>query len=342
MVKTLPLSAALTTLDLPGANRNLFSSFDWLTVIQRTYKPKMFVKYIECGGHVESYVIYSAVRNFLEDKICVCSYCDYFDCHVKDVQDWQALFDDIRREYPDYRIAVRNLRDEIVRQLPQLQILGKEWFHLVDVRGSQETIWNNMHDVFRRGVLRAERLGVRVSTGDKADLLKVYQMHLLLRKTKYRIFPQPYAFFEHIWRVYMEQNKGFLLCAHNPEGRLIAATMYLICADTLYYKINTSAPEASTYRPNNLLFWEGVKLAKARGLQYVDMGSSGWEQDGLALFKDRTGGKRREIMHLGFAPAGYRFSKKRILQLYTRFCTLPWMPDTVARYGASLIYPFLA
>jgi CelD/BcsL family acetyltransferase involved in cellulose biosynthesis len=342
MIKTLPLSVAVKTLDLPGFDRNLFSSLDWLTVIERTYAPKLFIKYIERDGRIQSYIIYSAVRNFLEHKICICSYCDYFDCFVQSADEWQLFFDDIRREYPMYRIAIRNLRDSAVRSLPQLQVLSKEWLHLLDARDSLENLWKKTNDSFRAAVNQARRMGVTVSVGKKSDLAHMYQMHLSLRKTKYKIFSQPYQFFENIWRVYMDNDKGFLLCAYDPDGKMIAATIYLICGDTLYYKINTSSAGSLKYRPNNILFWEGIKIAKERGLDYIDMGSSGWDQKGLALFKDHTGGKRYEITHLGFAPSNYKFSKKRILRLYTQICTLPWMPDAVVKYGAKLIYPFLA
>src|SRR5436309_2815358 len=107
-VKTIPLKEALNTLSLPGLSRNLFSSADWMQVIYQTYRTNLFVKYIERDGQVVSYIFYSAVKNFLEWKICVCSYCDYCDCQVESPQHWQAFFESIRSEYPQYRIAVRN------------------------------------------------------------------------------------------------------------------------------------------------------------------------------------------------------------------------------------------
>ncbi len=123
---------------------------------------------------------------------------------------------------------------------------------------------------------------------------------------------------------------------------MIAANVYLVCGNTLYYKFNTSSLEALSLRPNNLLFWEGIKLAKDRNLALIDMGSSGWDQKGLILFKDHTGAQTMDIVHLGYTPEGYRFSQKIILKILTRFFTLPWMPDFMVRLGSHLIYPYLA
>jgi lipid II:glycine glycyltransferase (peptidoglycan interpeptide bridge formation enzyme) len=123
---------------------------------------------------------------------------------------------------------------------------------------------------------------------------------------------------------------------------LIAANMYLICANTLYYKINTSSLEALHFRPNNLMFWEGIKFAKERGLEYVDLGSSGCEQEGLILFKNHTGAKIYDITHLGYAPPNYKFSQKRILRIMTKSFTLPFVPDFMIKMGSHWIYPYLA
>ena len=88
--------------------------------------------------------------------------------------------------------------------------------------------------------------------------------------------------------------------------------------------------------------WEGIRLAKERGLEFIDLGSSGLAQDGLVAFKDATGAKRMEIVHIGYHPEGYVFSRKRILKCYTRFFAAPWMPDRITNLGSALIYKFLA
>ncbi len=342
LVKTLPLDEAFVLLKLPNLHRNLFSSPEWLRVIRRTYNTRIFVKYIERNAAIESYMIYSVVKNFLEWKICVCSYCDYFDCHVQSVEDWQLFWEDVKGEYPAYRIAVRNLRDDVIRNNALLNFLSKERFHILDVRDSLEGVWKKTHDSFRSAMKQAERAGVKVARCDKSMLKKFYELHLSLRKNKYRLFPQPYRFFDYIWQEYMEQGKGFLLGAFDPQGRFIGGNIYLVCGDTLYYKFNTSRLDAVKLRPNNILFWEGIKLAKELKLNFIDLGSSGCEQDGLILFKNHTGAKMQDITHLGYAPPHYKYSRKIILKTMTQLFTAPWVPNFMVRWGSGIIYPYLA
>ncbi len=342
MVKTLPFHQALKSLALPDPDRNLFSSPDWQTVLYKMYTLKLFVKYISRDGKVVSYVVYSVVKNFLEWKICICSYCDYCDGHVDSTEDWRLIFQSLREEYPAYRIAVRNLRDDRVGKIPDLKELSREKFHILDLRGDLDTVWRRAHDSFRAAVRQSEKSGVVIKRCDKKELAKFYNLHLDVRKNKYHIFPQPFKFFDIIWAQYMEHDKGVLLGAYDNQGRFIAGNIYLICGNTLYYKFNTSLKDALKLRPNNLLFWEGVKYAKERGLEYVDMGSSDENQKGLILFKDHTGAVKQDIVHLGYHPQGYKFSKKRILKIIMKIFTRPWMPDFMVRAGSRIIYPFLA
>lgn len=342
MVKTLPFLEAVKTLDFSGCPTNLFSSASWAQVIIKTYGTEIFVKYIERDGRVVSSVIYSVVKNFLEWKICMLSYSDYCDGHVESLDDWKAFFDSFRSEYPNYRLALRNLRDSRVRELGELRVLSKEKFHLLDLRPQLRQVWKNTHDSFRAAVKQSEKNGVVVRRCEKKELRKFYDLHLNIRKKKYKIFPQPYRFFEMIWDEMIAKGNGVLLGAYSPAGEFIGGNIYLMCGDTFYYKFNTSSLTNLKYRPNNLLFWEGIKYAKALRCNWLDLGSSGSEQKGLILFKEHTGAQPLEITHLGYEPPGYKFSQKRILRMMTKTFTLPFVPNAAVRWGSSLIYPYLA
>ncbi|MBF0388193.1 MAG: GNAT family N-acetyltransferase [Candidatus Omnitrophica bacterium] len=342
MIRTLPLKSALQSLTLPGVDDNLFSSPAWLRVIDRAYDPKIFVKYIERNGVIESYVFYSVVKNFLEWKVCVLSYCDYCDAHINNVADWQAVFNDIKQEYPGFRIVVRSLRDEVGRASGCFKELSREHFHILDIKGGIDSVWMGLKDKFRNQVRQGGKRGLVVRPCTRVELRDFFALHVKLRKHKYGIFAQPWLFFTVIWDEFIAKGNGFLLGAFAPGGRMVGGTLFLVCGNTLYYKINTSSQDALEYRANNCLLWEGIRLAKERGLEFVDLGSSGLGQDGLAAFKDATGARRMEIVHIGYHPEGYVFSQKRILKLYTKFFAAPWMPDWITNLGSSSIYKFLA
>ena len=342
MVQTLTLQDALNKLDLPGLDRNLFSSPEWFRVLEQTYGTKFYVKYIQRDGKVDSYIFYSVVKNFLEWKICMCSYCDYSDGLISRPEDWHKFFESLREEFPEYRIAIRSLRDKDVQKSGDFHELSREKFHYMDISGSLDDVWRGFNDSARAAVNQASRKGVVVKVCEKQELKKFYDLHLGIRKNKYKVFPQPYRFFDIIWDEYMAKDKGVLLGAYDPDGTFIGGNMYLICGDTLYYKFNTSSLSALQFRPNNLLFWEGIQYARKRDLKYIDLGSSGLHQTGLIRYKEHMGAESMDIVHMGFHPEGYKFSQKRILKLMTKTFTVPWMPDFMVKVGSHIIYPFLA
>jgi hypothetical protein len=342
IVKTLPIDRALAELRFPDADRNLFSSPAWLRVIRRAYNANIFVKYIERNGIIDAYVFYTVVRNFLEWKVCVLSYCDYCDAHISSTEDWRAFFDALKAEYPGYRIVVRSLRDEPARGSGCFKELSREYFHILDLSPVEEDLWKGLKGEFRSQVRQATKRGVSVRPCTEKELEKFYWLHVRLRKSKYGIFAQPFSFFRVIWEEFIAKGNGFVLGSFLPDGRMIGGTLYLVCGDTLYYKINTSSRDALEYRSNNVLLWEGIRRAKAMGLKFLDMGSSGLHQDGLVRFKDATNAKRMEITHIGYHPEGYHFSQKRILKAYTRIFNAPFIPDVVTSWGSHLIYHYLA
>jgi len=343
-VKTLPYFEAIKTLDLPEHYNNLFSSPEWLRIIHQTYHSKLFVKYIEENKRIASCITYSVVHNFLEWKICIGSYCDYFDCSVADAKHWHMFFEDLRREYPKYRIAIRNLKDLTARECPDFNLLSKELHHEIDIRDQLDVLWREAHRSFKAACARARNKGLVIKRCPKSALDQFYRLHLRLRKNKYGLFPQPYRFFENIWQQFMQKDRGILLGAYDTKNNFVAGNIYLICGDTLFYKFSTSSLDALKLKPNNLLMWEGIKFAKERGLSCFDLGSSGLEQDGLVWFKTHICKKttQRDIHHLGFAPTNYKYSQKRILNTYTKFFTHQWMPDGMVKFGSNFIYPFLA
>jgi len=340
----MPLLEAFEVLDLPDLSANLFSSKEWLTVIDKTYQIKLFVKYIEEDGKISSAIIFSVVKNFLEWKICVGSYCDYFDCHVKSTDHWHLFFESLRSDYPEYRIAIRNLKDVTVRSCSDFKLLSKERHHQLDIRDDIDSIWKNTHRTFKSACNRARNKELVIKRCDQSTLPEFYRLHLRLRKNKYKIFPQPYRFFENIWEEYIAKDKGVLLGGYDKQGKFIAAQIFLVCGDTLFYKFSTSNLRGRIFKPNNLLMWEGIKYAKERNLNYVDLGSSGYEQEGLIWFKTHIckSMTERDIHHIGFAPENYKFSQKRILKLYTKIFTMRWVPDFMVQFGSNFIYPFLA
>lgn len=206
--------------------------------------------------------------------------------------------------------------------------------------------WARLAPAMRRAIRKAEREGVVVRPLESDDDLRSFvAMHTSLRRRRYRLLAQPPAFFEAM-RDRFGAIGGWHALGAFLDRRLVAATVYLRWRDRLYYKFNASAPEALAARPNNLLVWSGIRLARALGCTEVDLGPSDDDQPGLIRFKRGTGADESELRVVQWKPAGGSDPRAeeagRLLSTLTGLLTAPGVPDDVVRSAGTLLYRYFA
>jgi lipid II:glycine glycyltransferase (peptidoglycan interpeptide bridge formation enzyme) len=258
---------------------------------------------------------------------------------------WPPLFDALRAfELP---ISLLGLDDTVAGADARLATIKRARWHGVDLEdGGAGTLWSRLASSARRAIRKATREGVVVERVDDEHFLREFhRMHVAVRKRKYRMLAQPAAFFAAIRRQFASL-EGWLPLAAWHRGRCVAATIFLTWGDTLYYRFNTSEPEALGVRPNDLLLWEGIRLAAARGLRCVDLGRSDDDQPGLIRFKRQFGAREREIRHLRYLPPRYAGERdaetRRLLAAATHLLTEPAVPDDVTAAAGTALYRFFA
>ena len=201
----------------------------------------------------------------------------------------------------------------------------------------------NMAPVFRRGVRKAQHMGVEVRP--LPDIQDFLRLHVAVRKSKYRMLAQPALFFESIQRRFGAVGGWHALGAYHRD-QLIAATIYLRCGETLYYKFSASDQGKLALRPNNLLLWEGARLAVSLGCHTLDLGPSDDDQPGLIRFKRNTGASELELQFLNWTPPGWHHEQTKkaraLLAEVTRLLTGPNVPDEVAMRAADNLYRYFA
>jgi CelD/BcsL family acetyltransferase involved in cellulose biosynthesis len=179
--------------------------------------------------------------------------------------------------------------------------------HHLPLAGTEEEIFASLHaNQVRRNIRRAERAGVTVRRGTtEADLTGVfYGLHL---RTRHRLgVPvQPMRYFRLLWRRILEPGLGDVLIAE-VAGSPVAAAVFLASGDTCVYKYGASDERRWNARPNHLLFWEGIRWARARGCRTLDFGRTDAGDRGLREFKSRWGTAERELTYTVFADAPTR------------------------------------
>jgi CelD/BcsL family acetyltransferase involved in cellulose biosynthesis len=288
-----------------------------------------------CGG-----VPYFRISDILGERISVLPFSDYCDPLVNSTGTWRLLMDSLLLEHCP--ISLRCLHNTLPINDERFTLVKQAKWHRLDLRPTPEELWRAMHDSTRRAIRKSEREGLTVRVAQtEVELRCFFEMHLKIRKYKYGLLAQPYSFFQNIWHRFVQGQHGFLLLALHQD-KVVAADFFLVWKDTLYYKFNASLPGDLCRRPNDLLIWKGIQLAREQGLGYLDFGLSDVDQEGLVRYKRKFGTEEKNIQFLhhgcngGVSPA-VKEMRELLGKLTARF-TDQQVPDPVTERAGEDLY----
>jgi len=324
---------------------SVFHSPEWIRVLRETYG-------FEICAHVvvdridepRAGIPSCRILDFLGDRVNALPFSDFCDPLVDDRDQWNSLVDKLLKE--GSTVTVRCLHNTLPLADPRFSLVKQAGWHRLHLAPGLDAIWNGLHSSARRAIRKAERDGVVIElTREEKALRAFFEMHVKVRKYKYRLLAQPYRMFENIWRHFMEREKGFVMVAAH-HGEIIGGILFLEWRDTLYYKFNASSLSELSQRPNDLLMWESIKYAKEKGYNYLDFGLSDWDQEGLVRYKRKYATEEKTISYLRCAPNGTPIEGEKqvrsVLTQVTGLFTDESVPDSVTEKAGDILYRYFA
>ena len=324
---------------------SVFHSPAWLTVLVETYGFETgALVLLDAAGEPRAGLPFCRIDDVLGERIAALPFSDYCDPLVGTREEWDALADTLlARGCP---VTLRPLHADVPLADGRFAHPKQAKWHAIDLRPGLEAHWSRLHDSAKRNIQKAERGGVRVRAAEGPDDLQTFfELHLGVRKHKYRLLAQPYRFFENIWAGFIAPGRGRLSLAVR-EDQVIGGVLFLEWKDTLYYKFNASAPDDLGHRPNDLLMWEGITYGKARGLTSMDLGLSDWDQEGLIRYKRKFATDEKTISFLKHVPRDWQAPASGQLSVLlgqlTGLLTDESVPDSVTDRAGDLLYRLFA
>jgi CelD/BcsL family acetyltransferase involved in cellulose biosynthesis len=319
---------------------DVFHSPAWLSVLDYyEFSPRARVVLSEDGDPVAG-LVYCSLARGEATRIVALPFSDFADPLVSSRQEWDAI---VGAFGSGDILEVKALRDQHSRDDAGFEMVSRAKWHRLDLRAGTDAVWDGMHGSGRRAIRKAMDAPVDVVVARSThDLRSFFELHLSVRKNKYRLLAQPYGFLRAIWDAFIAEQRGVLLLARH-EGSIIAGTMLLEWGDTLYYKFNASDFRYLEYFPNDALVWEAIAHAYRRGLSYLDFGLSDWDQEGLHRFKAKFGAEEGQIDRLRRSTAEVRPDPLSVqLGEVTRILTAPDVPDEVTESAGEAFYRYFA
>jgi len=168
--------------------------------------------------------------------------------------------------------------------------------------GDENEMYAKLDRRFRQSIRVARESGVKVVVDNSFFGLKtLYKLNLFVRR-KHGVPIQPFAFFRNVWKYGILNGNGFILIA-KLDGKPIAGIMFLRDKGILFAKYNGSLKEFLNLRPNHLIYWEALKLARKMSLECLDLGRTGINEDNLRRFKRTMGAEEKLLTYYIFPPA---------------------------------------
>jgi CelD/BcsL family acetyltransferase involved in cellulose biosynthesis len=325
-----------------GPRASLFTSPPWISAVCRSYgfAPEARLAVDAAGDPVGGFA-WVAVDDVRGRRLSSLPFSDRADPLVPDTATWSALLDAAKTG--DEQLTLRCLADSPALADPRLRTVGEAAWHATPLDADLDELHRRIAGPSRRNIAAARRAGVRVDVRDDLDAVRAFhRLHVGLRKHKYRLLAQPREFFENIWHEFSADGRCVTLLASLGD-EVIAGAMFLEWHDVLYYKFGASAPAHLRVRPNDAVYWAGIRRGVERGLRLLDWGLSDLDQPGLVAFKRKWASVERRIVTLRSGrwvqgPEQERFGRE--LGELTRLLTDPSVPDEITARAGAVLYRY--
>ena len=323
---------------------DVFQSPQWINVVANTYEFPTFAQVIVDDSNAPiAGLPYCRIEDVRGKRLVTFPFSDYCDPIVKNLDQWRLLSEPLFDESALYNIRI--LHNEILLDDDRFHLANKAKWHGIDLEQNLGEIWDGLDGSARRAIKKAQRSGLVVHIAEsKDDLRKFFELHLGIRKYKYHLVAQPYRFFEEIWEQFLSKYNGALMLAEY-KNEFIGGVLFLEWGGKLFYKFNASNPDYLTFRPNDLVIWEGIKYGKLKRLKVLDFGISDWDQEGLVRYKRKYASEEKTVSFLRYSPKGWQLPDyaSQIGQLFPKLTDLfteESVPDHVTEKAGDILYRY--
>ena len=324
-----------------GPHGSVFTSPPWIDAVCATYgfSPIGTIR-LGWDGQPRAGLAWVPISDIRGDRLASLPFCDRADPLLDDQVDWKALVDGVITAGAP--LTLRCFDTSVAAGDTRFDRVGTAAWHGTPLAGSAEEVRRRLSQHARRNISISEREGVRVEAHTEAEAIRRFHgLHVALRKRKYRLLAQPVELFDRIWNAFAVDDAIVTMLAFTGD-ELIAGAVFLTWGDTLYYKFGASLHAHLALRPNDAIFWAGIRWGVKGGARLLDWGLSDLDQPGLIAYKRKWATEERQIVTLRAGGEQARSNPEAGLMLgeLTRLFTEDSVPDDVTRQAGALLYRY--
>ena len=222
------------------------------------------------------------------------------------------------------------------RVTPSLTFYG----HRLDLQSGPEALFAAFSGSVRRAIRKAQRSDVTIEIQQsEKSIREFYGMHSRTRR-RHGLPPQPISFFLNILNLIIKPGSGFIVLAKQGD-RSAAGAIFVHKGNKAVFKFGASDERLTHLRPNNLIFWEAIKLLVEQGFEELHFGRTSLGNEGLRRFKLSWGATEQLISYFRFDTGSNECIVIRDRASGFHNNIFARLPLTLNRLMGRLIYPHL-
>ena len=287
---------------------SVFHQRGWLESLARTYgyEPLVLTS-APAGEPLENGLVLCRVLSWITgSRLVSVPFADHCEPLFNDLSESQEFMNWLRVECDSQQRQYVELRPLLgVGDTGNgLQPSRSYWFHELDIKPSLEQIFRGLHkNSFRRKIQRAERERLSYEVGQSENLVDEFYGLLLTTRRRHRLLPQPRSWFRNLLEGMKDK---FQIRLARKNGVPIAAMLTLQHRSSVVYKYGCSDERFHSLGGMPFLFWRLVEESKGSGAETIDCGRSDLNNEGLIVFKDRLGAKRKLLTYFRYMNSARR------------------------------------
>lgn len=212
--------------------------------------------------------------------------------------------------------------------------------HALALSGDAQESRGKFSGAARRNLRKAQQSGLTVQiTRSREAVSQFYKLHLRTRR-RHGAPPQPFRFFDNIYRYLIEAGLGFVVLA-SRDGEPMAGAVYLTHGENAVYKFAASDERSNQHRANYLVMWEAIKYLCATGAKNLHFGRTSPDKAGLRQFKLWWGAQEEEIRYWRFTLGTGNWTSVAPDSGSLAQHVFRNLPSAVNRLAGALLYPHL-
>ncbi len=314
-------------------NSSLYHSERWISLLERTYRFRMFVALLKSGSEVRAACALARVGKPFARRFVALPFSDSCPPLANSAEARTELL----RSLPQNRKQSYEIRGSKLAFPWQTVTCFNSW--RIDYSFGRSQLYRNLSSNFRRNIAKAQRAGVTIKRGcDRNSLERFRCLHEVTRH-QHGLPTQPVRFFRVLHQLFSEANDLQVWTA-SLHGRDLAAIVLLHHGRAVYYKWSARTNRDVT-GAGHLLLWNIIEEWADR-CEWLDLGRSDERNLGLSRFKRETGAVRIPLPY-SFVPRAPREISPEIPSTIQNAAAPLWrhMPITAYRLLGSLAYKYL-